>query len=178
MGPDPNPNHLVARLPAEGAIVISDPNAKAIFTSLQAPETERGMSRILPPKMIVLNCEFLNFNRQGPEQFPEPPRRDGCHSCGGHSRRRPLADSLSASSKSKSSLPAEESESIWRSHRFSSRARNHWTRRRYSAGGRSSIAASISSTRLIFGVYHRPAGRRQDRLPHHADKHRCVIGLV
>jgi hypothetical protein len=26
--------------------------------------------------------------------------------------------------------------------------------RRYSAGGRPSIAASISSTRLIFGVYH------------------------
>jgi hypothetical protein len=28
--------------------------------------------------------------------------------------------------------------------------------RRYSSGGRPSIAASISSTRLILGVYHHP----------------------
>jgi hypothetical protein len=67
MGADPNPNHLLARLPAEGSIVITDPNAEAIFASLQTPEAERGMPRILAPKMIVLSCEFLNFNRQGSE---------------------------------------------------------------------------------------------------------------
>ena len=62
-----------------------------------------------------------------------------------------------ASSKRKSSLPVAESSSICSSHRFCSRRRNHWTMRRYSSGDRPSIAASISSTRLMPGVYHRPA---------------------
>src|SRR5512140_3233648 len=112
------------------------------------------MPRILSLQMIVLDCEILNFNGEGSEKFPESPGAEGLHSCGGHSRRRSLEDSLSVSSKSKSSLPEEEYESNWSFHRFCSRSRNQWTMRRYSAGGRPSIAASISSTRLIFGVYH------------------------
>src|SRR5216683_5447579 len=107
--------------------------------------------------MIVLDGETLNFRWQCLEKFPEPPGSDGFHSCGGQSRRRPFADSLSASSKRKSSLPAEESASIWLPHRLSSRTRNHWTMRRYSSGGRLSIAASISSTRPMLGVYHHSA---------------------
>lgn len=154
VGTDPNPNHLLARLPAEGAIVISDPNGEAIFTSPQTPETERGVTGISSPQLIVLDGEILNFRWQCLEQFPEPPGSDGYHAGGGHSRRRPLADSLSASSKRKSSLPAEASASNWSSHRLCSRTRNHWTMRRYSSGGRPSIAASICSTRPMLGVYH------------------------
>lgn len=154
---DPDPSHSFPGLPAEGAIVVSDPNTEAIFTSLQATKPKRWMPCIPLPQMIVLDCEILNFNGEGSEELPESPGAEGFHSCGGHSRRRPLVDSLSASSKSKSSLPEEESESNWSSHRFCSRARNQWTMRRYSAGGRPSIAASISSTRLMFGVYHGPA---------------------
>jgi hypothetical protein len=112
------------------------------------------VTRVPSPKMIVLDGEILNFRWQCLEQFPEPPGSDGFHSCGGHSRRRPLADSLSASSKRKSSLPSKESASNWSSHRFCSRTRNHWTLRWYSSGDRPSIAASISSTRSILGVYH------------------------
>jgi hypothetical protein len=134
--------------------VISDPDAEAIFASLQTPEMERRVTRIPSPQTIVLDGEILNFRWQCLEQFPEPAGSDRYHACGGHSRRRPLADSLSASSKRKSSLPAEESESNWSSHRLCSRTRNHWTMRRYSSGGRPSIAASICSTRPMLEVYH------------------------
>jgi len=67
MGADPNPNHLLSLLFAKGAIVISNPNAEAIFASLQAPKTERRMPRIPPPETIILDCEILNFNGQGLE---------------------------------------------------------------------------------------------------------------
>ena len=80
VGSDPNPNHLLARSPAEGAIVISDANAEAIFASLQAPETERGMMRVPSPKTIILDGEILNFRRQRPVEFPESPGGDGFHS--------------------------------------------------------------------------------------------------
>ena len=62
MGADPNPNHLLACFPAEGAVVISDPNAEAIFASLQAPESEREVMRIPSPQTIVLDGEILNFS--------------------------------------------------------------------------------------------------------------------
>src|ERR1035437_8369696 len=107
MGADPSPNHLLARLPAEGAIVISDPKAEAIFASLQTPETERGVTRIAPPQIIILDGEVLNFGGQSPEQLPKPPGSYGFHVCGGHSRRRPLSDSLFASSNRKSSRSEE-----------------------------------------------------------------------
>jgi hypothetical protein len=48
----------------QGAVVISDPNTEAIFASLQTPETERGMTRIPSPQMIVLDREILNFRWQ------------------------------------------------------------------------------------------------------------------
>ena len=139
--------------------MISDSNAKSIFASLQSPKTERGVARVPPPQIIILNGEALNFREQRPEKFSEPPGGDGFHSRGGQSRRRPLVDSLSASSKRKSNLPVEESASNWLSHRFSSRTRNQWTMRRYSSGGKPSIAASISSTRSMLGVYHYRAAR-------------------
>src|ERR1035441_833070 len=136
--------------------MISDANTEAILASLQTAETERGMMRVPLPKMIILDGEILNFRWQRLEELPESSGGDGFHSWDGHSRRRPFADSFSASSKRKSSLPAEKSVSICSSHRLCSRTRNHWTIRRYSSGGRPSIAASISSTRLILGVYHHP----------------------
>src|SRR5208283_5968868 len=104
--------------------------------------------------MIILDCEILNFRWQRVEEFPESPCACGFHFSDGHWRRRPFADSFSASSKRKSSFPAKESASICSSHRLCSRTRNHWTIRRYSSGGKPSIAASISSTRLMLGVYH------------------------
>lgn len=61
---DPDPDHRLARFPAEAAIVIADPNRETIFTSLQAPETERWMTRIPPPQMIVLSGESLNLGRE------------------------------------------------------------------------------------------------------------------
>src|ERR1039457_1585027 len=112
------------------------------------------MMRVPTPKTIVLDGEILNFGWQRLEESPESPGGDGFHFRDGHSRRRPFTDSLSASSKRKSSLPAKESASICSSHRLCSRTRNHWTMRRYSSGARPSIAASISSTRLMPGVYH------------------------
>lgn len=112
------------------------------------------MARILPPQTIVLDREILNVFRQCLEQLPEPPCSRGCHSLGGHSRRRPWADSLAASSKRKSSLAAQAAESNWRSHRICSRTRSHWTMRRYSAGGRLEMADIVSSTRPMRGVYH------------------------
>src|ERR1035441_9734292 len=115
------------------------------------------MMRVPTPKTIVLDGEILNFGWQRLEESPESPGGDGFHFRDGHSRRRPFDDSLSASSKRKSSLPAEESASRCSSHRLCSRARNHWTIRRYSSEGNPSIAASISSTRLMLGVYHLPA---------------------
>src|ERR1022692_2793355 len=136
--------------------MISDANTEAILASLQTAETERGMMRVPLPKMIILDGEILNFRWQRLEELPESSGGDGFHSWDGHSRRRPFADSFSPSSKRKSSLPAEKSVSICASHRLCSRTRNHWTIRRYSSGGRPSIAASISSTRLILGVYHHP----------------------
>ena len=136
--------------------MISDADAEAIFASPQAPETERGMMRVPSPDAIILDGQFLYLGWQRPKEFPEPPGGNGSHSSEGHSRSRPFADSVSASPKRKSSLPAAESASICSSHRLCSRARNHWTMCRYSSGGRPSIAASISSTRLMLGVYHRP----------------------
>src|SRR5258708_27247766 len=106
--------------------------------------------------MIILDRELLNVRGQRVEKFPESPGGDGFHFEDGHSRSRPFADSLSPSSKRKSSLPVAESASICSSHRLCSRRRNHWTMCRYSSGGRPSIAASISSTRLMPEVYHRP----------------------
>jgi len=108
--------------------------------------------------MTILDRELLNARWQRVEKFPG----DGSHFEDGHSRRRPFADSLSASSKSKSSLPVAESAAICSSHRLCSRRRNHWTMCRYSFGDRLSIAASISSTRLMPEVYHRPV---QDFIP-------------
>ena len=110
----------------------------------------------LAPYVIIPDRELLNVRWQRVEKFPESPGGDGFHFDDGHSRRSPFADSLSASSKRKSSLPAAESPSICSSHRLCSRRRNHWTMCRYSSGARLSIAASISSTRLMSEVYHRP----------------------
>jgi hypothetical protein len=76
VGTDPNPNYLLACEPADGAIVISEANAEAIFASLQTPEMEGGMIRIPSPQMIILDGESLNFRRQRVEEFPESP-------CGG-----------------------------------------------------------------------------------------------
>ncbi len=101
--------------------------------------------------------ELQNVRGQCLEGFPESPGGDRFHLDDGHSRRRPFAGSLSASSKRKSSLPVAESASICSSHRLCSRRRNHWTIRRYSSRGKPSIAASISSTRLTPEVYHRLA---------------------
>jgi len=98
--------------------VISGANAEAIFAFLQTPETERGMIRVPSPQMLILGGELLSSGRQRLEELPESPGTDGFHSWDGHSRRRPLADSLSASSKRKSSLPAEESASICSSRRL------------------------------------------------------------
>jgi hypothetical protein len=137
--------------------VISHPDAEAIFASLQTPETERGMRTVPLPQRMVLRGETLNFRWQRLEKLPESPGGGGFHSGDGHSRRRPFADSLSASSKRKLSLPAEASASICSSHRPCSRRRNHCTMRRNSSGGRPSIAASISSIRLMLEVYHHPA---------------------
>ncbi len=134
--------------------MISHPDAEAVFASLQTPEMKRGMGRVPLPQVEVLRGETLNFRWQRPEELPEPPGGDGFHSGVGHSRRRPSADSLPPSSKRKLSLPAEASASICSSHRPCSRKRNHCTMRRYSSGGKPSIAASISSIRLIPEVYH------------------------
>jgi hypothetical protein len=70
VGADPNPNHFLARLPAESAIVISHPNAEPIFASLQTPETERWVARIPLPQTIVLDGEILNFIWQCLETVP------------------------------------------------------------------------------------------------------------
>src|SRR6266566_7164995 len=134
MSADPNPCHCLGRQFAKGAIVISDANAKAILATLQTAEMERRMMRVPTPQLVILDRELLNLWRQGVEEIPEPPGRDGLHFRGGHSRRSSFADSLSASSNRKSSLPAEESRSIWSSQRPCSRTRNHWTMRRYSSG--------------------------------------------
>src|ERR1035437_7839461 len=66
VGADPNPNHLLARSPAKGAIVISDANAEAIFASLQTPETERGIMRVPSPKG---NARKSSQNRRVPTDF-------------------------------------------------------------------------------------------------------------
>ena len=63
-------------------------------------------------------------------------------------------DSQPDSTNRKSSLPADESRSICSSQRRCSRARSHSTMRLYSSGGKPLIAASISSTRSMPGVYH------------------------
>ena len=110
--------------------------------------------RVAPPQVIVLNVQLLNVFGQSVEQIPETMGGDGIHFRGGHSRRRPCADSLSASSNKKSNLPAEESRSICASQRDWSSSRNHWARSRNSSGGKLLMAASISSTRSILGVYH------------------------
>src|ERR1035441_4178338 len=119
------------------------------------------MARIQLPQTIVLDGEILNFIWQCLEQYRDPLGSEELHACGGHSRRRPLADSLSASSNRKSSLPPEESESNRVSHRLCSRTRNHSTMRPYSSGGRPLMAASISSTRSMLGVYHHRSRRRK-----------------
>jgi hypothetical protein len=43
--------------------------------------------------MIILDGEALNVRGQRLEEFPESPGGDGFHFDGGHSRRRPFADS-------------------------------------------------------------------------------------
>jgi hypothetical protein len=43
-------------------MVISDPNAEAVFACLQTPESERRVMRMLLPETIVLDSEFLNFS--------------------------------------------------------------------------------------------------------------------
>ena len=64
MGAYPDPDHLLARLSAERAIVISEPNAEAIFAPLQPSEAERGVTRVRAPQTIVLTSEILNFSWQ------------------------------------------------------------------------------------------------------------------
>lgn len=91
--------------------MIPDANAETILASLQTPKAKRGMLRILSPQMIVLDGEVLNFRWQRLEKIPEAPGSNRFHLRGGQSRRGPFADSLSASSKRKSSLPALESAS-------------------------------------------------------------------
>ena len=59
--------------------MISDANAEAIFTSLQTTETERGMMRVLPPKIIILDGKILHFEWQRLEEFPESSSGDGFH---------------------------------------------------------------------------------------------------
>src|ERR1039457_6501170 len=86
---------------------------------------ERGVTGVLAPYLIIPDRELLNVRWQRVEKFPESPGGDGFHFDDGHSRRSPFADSLSASSKKKSSLPAAESPSICSSHRLCSRRRNH-----------------------------------------------------
>jgi hypothetical protein len=73
VGTDPNPNYLLTGFSTKGAIVISDANAEVVFASLQAPESESGVMRIMLPQAIVLNGETLNFSGQRLEQRPEPP---------------------------------------------------------------------------------------------------------
>jgi hypothetical protein len=109
VGADPYPTHLLAHYFAEGAIVISHANREAIVAALQTAETERGVTGIAPPQLVILDGEPLNLSGQRLEEFPESPGGDGFHFGDGHSRRRPFADSLSASSKRKSSLPVAES---------------------------------------------------------------------
>ena len=158
-------------------------DAEAIRASLQSAEAERGMARVAAPHPVILDGQFLNVNGQSEKQLPNPAGGNGVHVRGGHWRRGPCADSVSASSNRKSSFPAAESRSICSSQRASSRARNHWTMRRYSSGGKLLIAASISSTRSMLGVYHRqpaPLPRRvrpqESRRRARGDGARTVLG--
>ncbi len=151
MSTDPNPRDSVGGQSAKGPVVISDANAEAIVAALQPTEAERGMMRVAAPQLVILDRQCLNVRWKRVEQIPETMRSNGVHFRGGHSLRSPLANSLSASRKRKSRLPAEESRSICSSQRVCSRARSQSTRRRYSSGGRLLIAASISSTRSIPG---------------------------
>lgn len=117
MRTNPNPGHGVPRPLAKSAVMLSLPNAEPIHASLQSSEMEGGVPRVATPQVVVLGVQFPNFSRQREEQLPETPGGDGSHVRGGKSRWRPRADSLSASSNRKSSLPAAESRSIRSSQR-------------------------------------------------------------
>jgi hypothetical protein len=63
---DPHPDHLRARQLAEGPAVISHPDAEAIFASLQMPETERGMKRVLLPSgKVARSAEWRRISLWG-----------------------------------------------------------------------------------------------------------------
>ena len=109
--------------------------------------------RVLPPEVVVLNGQFLNFTGQRSEQIPKPPGCNRFHCCGGQSRRSPCADSLSPSSNKKS-IAEQSRDPSARPIGCVQERRNHSRKRRYSSGGKLLTAASISSTRFMPEVDH------------------------
>jgi hypothetical protein len=45
--------------------MISDPDREPVFATLQAPEMQRRVVRVVQPKTIILDREQLNISRQG-----------------------------------------------------------------------------------------------------------------
>ena len=79
MRPNPNPNDMLAGLPAKRAIMIPHPHTEPIHTALQSTEMKRGVLRVAAPQAIILNRQLLNWCRECVEQFPEPPGGDRFH---------------------------------------------------------------------------------------------------
>jgi hypothetical protein len=104
---NPDPNERLASQSAKGTMMIPHSNSEAILATLQSTETERGVMLVAPPQVVILSSQLLDVFGQSVKQVPEAASCGGVHFRGGHSRRSPCADSLSASPKRKSSLPAE-----------------------------------------------------------------------
>ncbi len=70
-------------------MMISHSNAEAIRASLQSTEMKRRMMRIVVPKLVVFDSQFLYLFGQRVEQVPKTPGGYRVHFRGGHSRRSP-----------------------------------------------------------------------------------------
>lgn len=154
MGADPDPENVARSHAANRPIVIAHTNGVTIRTTPQTVEMKRRVVRVREPELIVLNCQRLNWAGRPRNKFQD--RRLARDFISPAAIREGALLRLPCRPRRKESQafrPAASS-SICASHCNCSRSNTHWVTRRNSSGDRLSMAASISSTRPMPGVYH------------------------
>jgi len=69
---DPDPGYFPAVNFCQGAIVIAHPYRPDF--ALQVLKSQRGMTLIFEPQLVIFPRQFLNLRGQGVEKMPEASR--------------------------------------------------------------------------------------------------------
>lgn len=137
---------------------VSKSHANGPKSPLKGFEMERRMVWLRSPELIVLSRELLDLCGQPVKSFPEFWGCFGFHFRGvGNSRAVPSLSDRSASSIIQSSLPASASARICLSHSSSGSGCSNAFNSHRSWNDKLSIAALISSTRLMLKNMAKPA---------------------